>query len=359
MYAQRYRWGAVLSGAIVTMLTTAALSNLGILPVYAPLYAGVWSYLVPLAIPFLLLRADLFRIVRDSGPTLLAFLIGALGTIVGVVVGFWLIPLGEDSWKLAAIFCATYIGGSMNYMAAAQAVGLQSGDVLTAGAAADNVMMTIYFLVLFLIPSIGLISRRYGSFSTESHFMSSSTKQTSNGSVGETNILNHSLAVLVATGCCVLGFVLAAFLNLAEATVLIITLSTVTLATVFPSFFHRMAGAEKLGIWIMQLFFGTIGATANIAGVLDYGPSLFAFAAITLTIHLLVILGLGRMVRISLPEILIASNANMGGPTTAAAMDAARHWDHLVIPAILCGTLGYAMATFIGLLVGNWLQVYS
>ena len=40
-------------------------------------YDVVWSYLVPLAIPLLLLRADLRRILREAGPTLLAFAVGA------------------------------------------------------------------------------------------------------------------------------------------------------------------------------------------------------------------------------------------------------------------------------------------
>jgi uncharacterized membrane protein len=46
----------------------------------------------------------------------------------------------------------------------------------------------------------------------------------------------------------------------------------------------------------------------------------------------------------------------MGGPTSAAAMAVARRWETLVIPAVLCGTLGYATATFIGVAVGHWLR---
>ena len=83
---------------------------------------------------------------------------------------------------------------------------------------------------------------------------------------------------------------------------------------------------------------------------------LFVFAIAILTVHLLVILVAGRLLRLDLAEIVIASNANMGGPTSAAAMAVARRWETLVIPAVLCGTLGYATATFIGVAVGHWLR---
>jgi uncharacterized membrane protein len=106
----------------------------------------------------------------------------------------------------------------------------------------------------------------------------------------------------------------------------------------------------------MQFFFAAIGASANIGVVLRVGPMLFVFAALILTIHLATILGVGRLLKLDLAEIVIASNANMGGPTTAAAMAVARRWQALVIPAILCGTLGYAVATFVGVAVGHWLR---
>ena len=356
IWAERFRWGRVLSGAIVTMLTTTLLSNIGVLPVAASTYEAVWSYLVPLAIPLLLLQANLFRIIRDAGPTLIAFLGGAGGTILGVLAGVWLVPLGEQAWKLASVFCASYIGGSVNYMTAAKAVDLRAGDVLTAGAAADNLTMTVYFLVLFAIPSVGLISRRFPDTRSSTGSMDASPASAEVGVTRKPNYLYQALAVVIAGTCCALGFALGNFLNVQSGNILIITMLIVLLATVFPSFFQRMEGAEKFGVWLMQIFFATIGATANVARVMEYGPSLFFFAVVILTTHLLVILAIGKMANISLPEILIASNANTGGPTTAAAMAAARQWDHLVIPAILCGTLGYAIATFIGVLIGNVLH---
>ena len=92
--------------------------------------------------------------------------------------------------------------------------------------------------------------------------------------------------------------------------------------------------------------------------VMQYGPILFVFAALILTVHLIFLLGAGKLFKLDLAEIVIASNANMGGPTTAAAMAVARNWRGLVIPAILCGTLGYAVATFIGVALGYWLKTF-
>jgi uncharacterized membrane protein len=106
----------------------------------------------------------------------------------------------------------------------------------------------------------------------------------------------------------------------------------------------------------MQIFFAVIGASANIGVVLKTSPILFVFAAVILTIHLLMLLIVGRLFKLDIIEIVVASNANLGGPTTAAAMAVARKWDHLVIPAILVGTLGYAVATFISVAVGYFLK---
>eukprot|EP00952_Eustigmatos_sp_NYUAD-ZCMA_P009216 38072-Eustigmatos_ZCMA.PRE.1 len=48
-------------------------------------------------------------------------------------------------------------------------------------------------------------------------------------------------------------------------------------------------------------------------------------------------------------ELVIASNANIGGPATAASMAASIGRTDLVLPATVTGTFGYATATLLGL----------
>ncbi len=130
----------------------------------------------------------------------------------------------------------------------------------------------------------------------------------------------------------------------------------VIVATIFPKQVGTIEGADQIGALLMQVFFVVIGASANLYVVLRVGPILFFFAAVILLVHLIFILTAGKLFKLDLAEIVIASNANMGGPTTAAAMAVARKWKDLVIPAVLCGTLGYAIATFIGVAIGNFLK---
>ena len=67
----------MLSAAIVSILAGLAASNLGILPFEAPAYSVVMDFLLPVAVPLLLFRADLRRIFRSTGTLLVVFLLGS------------------------------------------------------------------------------------------------------------------------------------------------------------------------------------------------------------------------------------------------------------------------------------------
>ena len=77
------------------------------------------------------------------------------------------------------------------------------------------------------------------------------------------------------------------------------------------------------------------------------------FIGILLVTHLSLLLVTGRMLRIPMRSLLVASNANVGGPATAAAMASARGWRDLLQPALLTGSFGYAIGTAVGCAVGR------
>lgn len=75
--SEKTKVGSSLSGALVTTLVCLALSNLGIIANQAPAYDVVLAFLLPLAVPLLLYRADMRRVIRSTGTLLLAFLLGS------------------------------------------------------------------------------------------------------------------------------------------------------------------------------------------------------------------------------------------------------------------------------------------
>jgi uncharacterized membrane protein len=128
------------------------LCNLGILPKSSPIYTMVLNWLVPLAIPLLLLDADIKRCITTTGSLLKAFLVGSFGSVIGTFVAFALVPMRHTvgGGKIAAALCARHIGGAVNFVAVAEILKI-SPELVAASMAADNVIVALYLSYLFLI----------------------------------------------------------------------------------------------------------------------------------------------------------------------------------------------------------------
>ena len=98
-----------------------------------------------------------------------------------------------------------------------------------------------------------------------------------------------------------------------------------------------------------------IGAPASIEEIVKNSPLLFLFALIIVAFNMLFTFGFGSILRIDRKTLIIASNANVGGPTTAAAMAVSKGWTKLIAPIMLIGTLGYVIGNYCGIIIGNFL----
>ena len=104
--------------------------------------------------------------------------------------------------------------------------------------------------------------------------------------------------------------------------------------------------------------FVSIGAGAGSLSALLNTGWLVLFVTMLLGVHLAVVCLVGRVwLKLRWQPLLVASNANVGGPATAAAMAASRGWPHQLQPALITGSLGYAIGTPLGCFMGGLLLV--
>jgi uncharacterized membrane protein len=128
-------------------------------------------------------------------------------------------------------------------------------------------------------------------------------------------------------------------------------LTTFTLGVAQLPAVRRLRGAFHLGILALNLFFVVIGIGSRAAEILAVGLEVFYFTATVVLIHGLVTFAVARLVRLDVETTTVASQAAVGGPSTAMALAIARHRPGLALPGLMAGLLGYAVGDYLGLAV--------
>lgn len=175
------------------------------------------------------------------------------------------------------------------------------------------------------------------------------------GSVDQVERMTEALAV----GLCIasVGDYLAYLSSLPS--IAVSTFLAVVLATIIPKQLEGIASSgELLGKLFLLFFFASIGnasGTVSSTFAAKGAASLVMFECILYVVHLCVVLGVGgKLLKLPMPDLLLASNANIGNAATASSLATAKGWKSRILPAILVGTLGNAFGTFAGLSLGSF-----
>lgn len=359
--AERTRFGAHLTGAVIAILAAIVAANLSIIPHSAPAMDFVFAYFVPILIPLFLFKANLRTIFFETTRMAMAFLIASAGTIAGVLVAVSVLDLGSlaagattnpavREAGIAGLFTSTYIGGSVNYAALAEITGLGTDrSFLSAATATDNLFSAVFLSVLAMLPGWQWLARRFSK-----HEHGDKVRDVATGdSITATSI---TLALATAISFVAIGDAITALIGEPSARYAVITVIVVAAATVFPRWMEKLHGGFELGVGLAFVFFAAIAAGADLVAMVRIAPMLVVLVIILLGTHLAILLGVGRLAGLTLPELVTASNAAVLGATTAPALAAARGWHDLVTPGVLVGVLGYAIGTLAGTAVFHLLS---
>jgi uncharacterized membrane protein len=349
-----------LGSSMLVILLGALQANFGLIPtasVPVPLYEGVMRYLAPLAIFFLLLGVDL-RSLRKAGlPMLFNFALGALGIIVGVLLGMWLLKgsqtIGTLYYAIGGMFTGTYTGGSINLNAVALHYGVaREGAIYTAVTAIDNIFTAIWISATILIPTVlkkWLPTRRQGG---EPSAILENTLPTKD----ETDPL--SIATLIGLGTAAMyvsGLLEAALPSFPK----VLWLTTLALILAQIPFVQRIKGGRLLGLFSVLVFLTVIGAHCDIPALLSNGQlalRLVLLVGIIVLCHIVIGFGIGYWLKQDWDIMGIASQANFGGASTAMACAQSLGRQDLALGGILLGALGNAVGTYLGILIAEILR---
>ena len=277
---QTYAWASKVSGAVIALILALVLVNVGVLPTHAPLFDDiVWGYAVPMAIPLLLLQANMTKIWRETGRMLFVFLIGSAGTICGALLGTAIFGSMIDGLpKVAAMMTGSYIGGGVNFVALADAF-KTDGTLVSSTIVADNLTMAVYFLVLLGCVSNAFFRRYF----THPHI--DAVEQSGQADEGKTLAaaywsrkdislrdiaVNVMYAAVVVTLSKWVGSSLSALipadnwlLHMANtffgSEYVWITFISMIVATFFDKKVASISGAQEIGTYFIYLFFFVIG----------------------------------------------------------------------------------------------------
>jgi uncharacterized membrane protein len=358
-----------IGSALLVIVLAAVASNLGVIPASStseapvPVYEAIFTHLAPIAIFWLLLQVNLRDVLKAGLPLLGLFLVGSVGTMIGVLIGMRLVngaeALGELYRPMAGMFAGTYIGGSANFNTIALQYDVMRSGVMFGGAVVvDNIVTALWIAATLAIPRFltPLWKRRVA--------MAGRAEQAEVpvapivDLAAETETVDPRKAALVlalGTGGLLLSQMVSGFLADRGANVpsiLVMTVLALLLAQI-PGV-SRIPGTRAFGMYAVYVFLAVIGAFCDVramSGLGLVGIVLLGFALVTVLAHGVVTFSVARIFRMDIAAAAVASQANVGGSTSALALAKSLGREDLLLPGILLGAVGNAIGTFLGLLV--------
>ncbi len=364
-WAARWPLFRKLGSAVLAILLGAALANLNVIPAPGadtPVYDAIFAYVLPGAIFLVLLQASLRALRNAGGAMLLAFFLGAAGVAIGAFVAAYVVPIALPDSSIAALagmFSATYIGGSANFNAVALAYGMErEGSLYVVAILVDNVMTVLWLMLLLALPRLMRKTRLYASQQSAAepmHAVLQDDEPKHPPSVFQlvAPLAMAAIAVLVSDGLA------SYFVGMGLSIPSIIILTTIALLAAQVPGIDRLALAPALGMAGLLLFLAVVGASADVAALIEaraLGLAMFGFVAVILFFHFIVLVGAGTVLRIEPEVIAVASVANIGGSAVAPAIAEGVGRPNLALPGVLVGLLGTALGTYAGFWVAALLQ---
>ncbi|PKL00817.1 MAG: hypothetical protein CVV56_03105 [Tenericutes bacterium HGW-Tenericutes-1] len=355
---------AYLLGLIVALFVFG-LRKLGVNVVQNQDIGEIGSHLaISIAIPLLLFSANLKEAKKLSKSVLLAF--GSVILSVLIVTTLTFLIYGKtlnNGAELSGMAIGLYTGGTPNLNAIANVFGLDSITIGIANLSDMIIGGTFYMFLLILCKPLLL---KFLKPTSSSDYLKEASNITN---TEELNIKEFRtskplvkaffLAFLMAVIGALLGILLWVILGAVEGKMTDLLVPTmmisVTVFGIIASFNKKIRetkGTNVVGQYLILVFSFALASSLDLTKMTgNFGKVLLLYGIITIGSFILHII-FSKLLRIDVDCAIVTATAGIYGPAFIPAITKQIKNDSLTVPGLICGSIGYAIGTFIGVGIG-------
>ena len=362
----------IIPALVFCYFVPTTLTTLGLIPDKSPLYEWVKAFVLPASLLLLILALDVPGILRLGPKAGIMLLAGTTGVVIGGPISLFVCQqwLPEDAWKGMAALAGSWIGGGANFVAIGKSAGA-SDPMLATMVIPDVFVASIWMGVLLYLSghqhrvdawtgadatAIRELERRLTEFQarvTRVPLLPDLMIILAFGFVGSwiSYAAGNELARHIAASPR-FAFV-GEFIPATTWKYIIVTTLGVILSFT-PARKLEGAGASKLGSVMIYLLVACIGASADFAKIVQ-APALILMGFVWIAFHIIMLLGVGWLIKAPIFFVAVGSQANIGGAASAPVVAAAYHPSLAPVGALLA-VAGYVLGTYAGLVCMHMLK---
>ncbi|MFT7618457.1 MAG: putative membrane protein [Planctomycetota bacterium] len=341
-------------------------SNTGVIPISSPVYGFIKTWFLPASLLLLTLSVDIPAIMKLGRNAILLFLTATITIVIGGPIAYLLLhgmipdSLRDEAWKGLAALSGSWIGGTANMVAIGESAGV-SKDVFQLMIVVDVAVANVWMACLLWFA--GREKQMDAKIGADRSTIDACRKSVEDyqASVSRALSLPDLMKIIaLAIGGTVFAQWGSSFLPVGEFvtkfTWVVIMVTTIGVALSFTKMRElEGAGASKIGSLFLYLLVASIGAHADFAKIQE-APAMVLIGALWMLIHVVIMLGVRRLLKAPIFFVAVGSKANIGGAASAPIVAAAFH-PALAPVGILLAVFGYVLGTYAGLLCRMLLQL--
>ncbi|MBN2540874.1 MAG: DUF819 family protein [Bacilli bacterium] len=320
---------------------------------------------IAIGIPLLLFGANLKEAKKLTGSVMKSFLALIASVLIVTTITFFVYGRQlQDGYALSAAAIGLYTGGTPNLNAIANIFSLET-EVIALANLSDIIIGALFYIFL-LLAAKPLIDKILPFHKQDSYLKEESDmKNTEDFNFKDFKTSKRLFkAFLIALGMTAIsagvGIIVWAILGAEDGRMLDflvpLMLIGVTIFGVIGSFNKRIRetqGTNILGHYLILVFSFALASSVDFSRLIgsQFGTYIILYGVITVGSFILHLI-FARFLKIDSDCMIVTSTAGIYGPAFIPAITKQIKNDNLTVPGLICGSIGYAIGTFLGLGLG-------